>query len=131
MREGHLEETIRRRLADVVGREVRDPRVGFVTFSEVRLNRDNSVAWVFFTVMGDVEDRKRTLAGLRSCRSFLRQRLGESLRVRTIPELRFRYDDSLDRSFRVDRILEELDDDSVASGRDPEPDDSHDEGGPA
>ena len=66
------------------------------------------VAQVFFTVMGDESERKQTLAGLRSCRSFLRQRIGENLRLRMLPELRFRYDDSLDRSFKVDEILDEL-----------------------
>ena len=84
MREGHLEETIRRVLAQTLGREVKDPRIGFATISEVRLNRDNTVAQVYFTVMGDEGDRSQTLAGLRSCRSFLRQRIGEQLRLRSV-----------------------------------------------
>lgn len=120
MREGHLEETIRRLLADTLSREVNDPRVGFVTISEVRLNRDNTVARVYFTVMGEEDDRKRTFAGLRSCASFLRQRLGDQLRLRTTPDLRFQYDDSLDRSFRVERILEDLDHGSETAEPDPE-----------
>jgi ribosome-binding factor A len=110
MRDGHLEETLRRLLAEALANEVQDPRVGFVTVSEVRLNKDNSVATVFYTVMGDDEAAARTLAGLKSSRGFLRQRIGDQVRLRVVPELRFRYDESLDRSFKVEEILENLDD---------------------
>jgi ribosome-binding factor A len=113
--DGHLEETLRRILASALAHDVQDPRVGFVTVSEVRLNRDKTVAEVFYTVLGDEEQRGTTLAGLKSCRSYLRQRIGEELRLRTLPELRFRYDTSLDRSFRVESILTELD-----PGKEPE-----------
>ncbi len=102
---GHLEETLRRILAEAVTTQVQDPRIGFVTISEVRMNRDNTVAKVFFTVMGDEDDRATTLAGLKSCRGFLRQQIGDQLRMRLLPELRFIYDDSLDRSFRLDELL--------------------------
>lgn len=108
MRDGHLEETLRRILADALARDVQDPRVGFVTVSEVRLNKDRTVAEVFYTVLGDEEQRGTTLKGLISCRGFLRQCIGQEIRLRTLPELRFRYDDSLDRSFRVEEILEEV-----------------------
>jgi ribosome-binding factor A len=108
MHDGHLEETLRRILAAALARDVQDPRVGFVTVSEVRLNRDRTVAEVFYTVLGDEEQRGTTLAGLKSCRNFLRQRIGEELRLRTLPELRFRYDTSLDRSFRIESMLDEL-----------------------
>ena len=129
MREGHLEETIRRVLAESLNREVRDPRIGFATISEVRLNRDNTVAQVYFTVMGDEIDRKKTLAGLRSCQGFLRQRIGDQLRLRSLPELRFRYDDSLDRSFQVERILGDLEESPSPGAEDAAIDDS-DEGAP-
>ncbi len=105
---GHLEETLRRILASALTTEVEDPRVGFVTISEVRLNRDRSVAQVFYTVMGDEEERARSLAGLKRARGFLRQIIGDHTRLRQIPELRFQYDDSLDRSFRLEKILDEV-----------------------
>jgi ribosome-binding factor A len=108
MHDGHLEETIRRILAGALAQEVQDPRIGFVTVSEVRLNRDRMVAEVFYTVLGDEEQRGTTLKGLKSSRGFLRQCIGREVRMRTLPELRFRYDDSLDRSFRLEEILEEV-----------------------
>jgi ribosome-binding factor A len=106
---GHLEETLRRILAEAIATEIDDPRVGFVTVSEVRLNRDHTVAQVFYTVMGDEEDHRATQRGLRQARGYLRQILGDRTRMRKVPELRFRYDASLDRSFRLEAVFDELD----------------------
>ena len=108
MRDAQLEENIRRILADTLARDVQDPRIGFVTVSEVRLNRDRTVAEVFYTVLGDEEQRGTTLKGLISCRNFLRSVIGKEMRLRTLPELRFRYDDSLDRSIRIEEQLGHL-----------------------
>jgi ribosome-binding factor A len=107
-RDGHLEETLRRIIASALDTEVQDPRVGYVTISEVRLNRDRTVARVFYTVLGDEEARRTSLEGLKRCRGFLRQIVGEQTRLRTVPELRFAYDDSLDRSFRIEATLDEI-----------------------
>jgi ribosome-binding factor A len=110
MRDGHLEETLRRIVAQALVKDVKDPRIGFVTVSEVRLNRDHSQATVFYTVMGDEEERRRSLEGLKSSARFIRQIIGDQLRLRTVPKVYWRYDESLDRSFRLDDVLEELED---------------------
>lgn len=107
-RDGHLEETLRRIIASALDLEVEDPRVGYVTVSEVRLNRDRTVARVFYTVLGGEEERETSLAGLKRCRGFLRQIVGDQVRMRNVPELRFVYDDSLDRSFRIEETLDRL-----------------------
>lgn len=107
-RDGHLEETLRRIIAQALDRDVEDPRVGYVTVSEVRLNRDRTVAQVFYTVLGDEEERSTSLAGLKRCRGYLRQIIGEQIRMRSVPELRFTYDDSLDRSFRIEETLDRI-----------------------
>lgn len=107
-RDGQLEETMRRILAEELANGIDDPRVGFVTISEVRLNRDRTVAEVFYTVLGDDEERATSLAGLKRARGYLRHVVGEHVRMRQVPELRFKYDESLDRSFRVDQILDQM-----------------------
>ena len=107
-RDGHLEETLRRIIASALDLEVEDPRVGYVTVSEVRLNRDRTVAQVFYTVLGGDEERSTSLEGLKRCRGYLRQIIGDQIRLRTVPELRFVYDDSLDRSFRVEEALDRI-----------------------
>ena len=107
-RDGHLEETLRRIVASALDLEVEDPRVGYVTVSEVRLNRDRTVAQVFYTVLGGEEERRTSLEGLKRCRGYLRQIIGDQIRMRAVPELRFTYDDSLDRSFRVEEVLDRI-----------------------
>jgi ribosome-binding factor A len=107
-RDGHLEETLRRIIASALHLEVEDPRVGYVTVSEVRLNRDRTVAQVFYTVLGDEEERRTSLEGLKRCRGYLRQIIGDQIRMRAVPELRFTYDESLDRSFRVEETLNRI-----------------------
>jgi phosphoesterase RecJ-like protein len=99
---------IRKVLADLVATEVKDPRVGFVSVGRVALNRDQTVAEVLVSVMGDDGERRESLAGLRQARGFLQRRLSDILRLRHTPDLRFKYDDSLDRGMSVDGILAEL-----------------------
>lgn len=119
-RDGHLEETLRRILATALHLEVEDPRVGFVTVSEVRLNRDRTVARVFYTVLGDEEERRTSLEGLKRCRGYLRQIVGDQVRMRMVPELRFVYDESLDRSFRIEETLGQIAKEREARGSQPD-----------
>ena len=121
-RDGHLEETLRRILATALQFEVEDPRVGFVTVSEVRLNRDRTVARVFYTVLGDEEARRTSLEGLKRCRGYLRQIIGDQVRMRMVPELRFTYDESLDRSFRIEETLNQIE--KEREGRESQPTDT-------
>jgi len=91
----------------LVEQEVKDPRVGFVTITAVEVSRDFAVATIYVTV-GEAEDVEETLAGLRAASGFLRKRLGETVRLRNTPELRFVYDQSVDRGFRMDALLKRL-----------------------
>lgn len=106
-RTDRVNDELRRVLGDLIEHEVRDPRVGFVTVLEVEVSRDLSVATVYFTV-AEGEDTGETREGLQAAAGFLRKRVGESLRLRLTPELRFVYDTSLDRGFRMDALLREI-----------------------
>lgn len=97
---------IRKTLSDLIASEVKDPRVGFVTVNGVELNRDQTVARVFYSDLGGMD--ADSLSGLKKARGFLQRRLGEVMRLRSVPELRFEYDASLDRSIGVDGILRDL-----------------------
>jgi phosphoesterase RecJ-like protein len=105
-----LNAALQRSLSDLIATQVKDPRVGMVSISQVELNRDHSVARVFVAVTGDDEERKKSMAGLRKAAGFLQGQVGRGLRLRTVPELRFEYDDSLDRGFGVEEMLRELED---------------------
>jgi len=103
-----LNNAIQKTLSQLLQLEVKDPRVGFVTIGGVSLNRDHSVARVYYSVMGDDEAKQRSLAGLKKARGFLQGKLGKVLGLRQTPELRFFYDDSLDRSLELENVLKEL-----------------------
>ena len=103
-----MNQAILKVLGDLLQAEVKDPRVGFVTINEVRLNRDHSVAEVAFSVMGDEQERKDSFAGLKKARGFLQSRLARTLGARQTPELRFEYDDSVERGLELDEVLDEL-----------------------
>jgi len=95
-------------LGELLQSHVKDPRVGFVTLGGVKLNRDHSVAEVYFSVMGEGANPQESLLGLKKARGFLQARLGKTLGMRTTPELRFVYDESLTRGEELDVLLKDL-----------------------
>jgi ribosome-binding factor A len=102
-----LANQIREELAGMIG-GLKDPRIGFVTVTRVALAEDLRFARVSFGVLGDQAQRDKTSAGLRQASGFLRRELGRRLRVRHTPELVFEYDEGLDATDRVAKILEEI-----------------------
>jgi phosphoesterase RecJ-like protein len=111
-----LNHAIQKTLSELLQVAVKDPRVGLVTISGVQLNRDHSVARVFYSVLGENEERARSLAGLKKARGFLQGRLARSLRLRQTPELRFVYDEGLDRSLGVETVLRDLEEQGEFEG---------------
>ncbi|HET7024530.1 MAG TPA: 30S ribosome-binding factor RbfA [Gemmatimonadales bacterium] len=102
-------ETVRQVLAEALTRgEIRDPRVGFVTVTGVRVTNDLSHARVLVSCLGEPEDRERSIEGLKSAAKYLRARLGKTLATRVVPELHFEPDDGLARAARIDQLLAEL-----------------------
>lgn len=90
---------------------LKDPRIGFVTVTEVRMSRDNELATVYYTVLPDTaEERDRAAAGLQSAKGTLRRELGNVLHVRHVPDLVFAIDDVADSGRRIEQILAGLDD---------------------
>lgn len=107
-------EQIQRELAELVQRELKDPRLGMITISAVEVSRDMSVAKVFFTVFGEDHDEKQSLEGLERASGFLRRELGHRMRLRSVPELRFHYDHSIEKGTRLSALINE----AVASDKD-------------
>jgi ribosome-binding factor A len=100
-------EEFREILAEEVPR-LKDPRIGFVTVIAVDVSADLRHAWVYYTVFGDERQRKATAAGLRSATAHLRQTIGREVRLKTLPELEFRLDETEERARRIDEIIEGL-----------------------
>jgi len=87
---------------------MRDPRLGFVTITGVKMSPDLREARVFWTVHGDAEQRKHTEKGLASARGFLRREIGASLKLRVVPDVHFTYDEAIDRGDRIDQLLRQV-----------------------
>ena len=96
---------IQRELSELVQRELRDPRVGMITLTGVDVSPDFSHAKVFFTTLskGHVEEAK---VGLRRAAGFLRSQLAKRIKLYTTPELRFEYDESVERGDRLSRLID-------------------------
>ena len=111
---------LQRELAEAVRDEMSDPRLGSVTVSEVKVSRDLGVADVMVTVLGaEPEESRAAVDVLNHAAGFLRGQLGRRMRLRTVPVLRFHYDDSFDRGARLSRLI-----DQVAPGGDDSDSDS-------
>ena len=101
-------ETLRQVITDGLAREVRDPRVGFVTVTAVLVTPDLSHARVMVAVPGDEAEQARALEGLQSAARFLRSRAARTLSTRIVPELHFELDKGLAHAARINELLEGL-----------------------
>ena len=106
-----LNESIKELLSELITRSVKDPRVGFVTINSVDVARDLEVAKVYYTVLGEDEEREESRQGLISAKNFLRKTVGRELKLRNAPDLRFIYDDTLDRSVKLEEALRKIHED--------------------
>jgi ribosome-binding factor A len=98
---------LQHRLADLFARGLKDPRIGFVTITGVKMSPDLREARVYWTVHGSAEARAETARGLDAARGYLRREIG-SLGLRVTPELRFSYDEAIDRGDRIEQLLREV-----------------------
>ncbi|HVL58512.1 MAG TPA: 30S ribosome-binding factor RbfA [Burkholderiaceae bacterium] len=101
-------EQIHQELAQLIAREVKDPRIGMVTLTGVDVTPDYAYATVRFTVLpSDEQTVESTLAGLRRAAGFLRSQLGRRVRIHTTPEIRFVHDTSVERGVDLSRLIDE------------------------
>jgi len=101
-------EFLREELTDIIRREVKDPRIGFMSITEVDVAPDLRSAHVYISVLGTEDERTATLAALRSAAGFIRYHLKPRLRTRQIPDLDFRDDRSMEHAEQIARALHDL-----------------------
>ena len=110
---------IQRDLAAIIAYELKDPRVGMITVTEVQLTPDYAHAKVFFTLLSDeAEVIKNTVIGLKQAAGFIRGQLGRRLSVHTLPELHFVHDTSTARGIELSRLIDEA---NATRSKDDEP----------
>jgi ribosome-binding factor A len=102
-----VNEAIREVLGDAIATELKDPRIGFVTVTEVDTSPDLRSARVYVSVLGTAEERESSLAGLQSSHGFLQGRIASEMRMKRTPTLTFEFDDSVERGDRISRLLED------------------------
>lgn len=118
-RASRLADQIQRDLSETIRSELKDPRVGLITITAVEVSRDLSHARVFVSALASAEAMEETLDALRHAAGFLRSRLAHSLTSRTVPELQFVYDESVERGARLSRLIDEANQPPAGSDTDP------------
>ena len=107
-RHDRVKEAIKKEVSSILVEELEDPRLGFVTISDVELSPDMRHAKVFFSVLGKEEDYKKTQGALDSALGFIRRLVAERLNLRVAPEIIFRDDRSSEYSVRIQQVLDEI-----------------------
>lgn len=104
-RVGHA---LRELISDILTNEIKDPRIGFVSVTDVEVSGDLRHAKVFVSVYGDDSEKQESLSGLNSAKGYIRKLVGERIRLFHTPEISFRFDPSIERGARISGILREL-----------------------
>ena len=109
MRSGRMrrvDEAMRAVLSDAIAKDLKDPRVGFVTVTGVKTSPDLRHARVYVSVLGDDAAREASIDGLRSAHGFLQRHVATELTLKHTPTLVFEYDESVDRGMRITQLLD-------------------------
>ena len=100
---------IRQELSEILSRgEVHDPGIGFITLTRVQVTPDLQLARVYYTSLGDPDARKQTARALTRATGFFRRQIGSRLQLRRVPELEFRFDESIAHQDRIEQILRDI-----------------------
>ena len=111
-RQRQVAELLHQEISLLIQRRARDPRLGFVTVTDVEVTPDLRLAHVYVSILGGDDEVKQTLEGLKHAANFFRHELSASLSLRYVPELSFRLDTSLEQGLRIDRLLDSLPDET-------------------
>ncbi|KAF6616870.1 30S ribosome-binding factor RbfA [Paenibacillus sp. EKM102P] len=111
IRTGRVGEQIKKELSLLIQTELKDPRIGFITVTGVDVTNDLSQAKVYLSVLGDEEQKTSSLKALDKANGYLRSELGKRIRLRHIPELIFKIDESIAYGSRIEKLLIDIDKD--------------------
>ncbi len=103
-----IADQIKDQVSQLLAFEVKDPAVGLLTVTHVKLTSDMGLAHVYYTLVGDDVERRKTARALDRATAFVRRRLAEDLNMRRTPEVKFHYDENVERQERVETLLREI-----------------------
>jgi ribosome-binding factor A len=111
-----IADQIQRELSDIIRLELKDPRIGMITLTGVEVTQDNAHARVYFTALGEPVQQQVAMKALNHAGGFLRSALAKRLQLRTVPLLRFDYDESVERGMRLSALIDK----AVSAGKEKE-----------
>jgi ribosome-binding factor A len=97
---------LKEEISDIIRRELKDPRLGFVTVTDAEVTADLRHAKVFVSILGDEKQRSDGMKALKSAAGFVRSEFAKRARMKVVPEIQFRFDDSVDQGVRIFELLE-------------------------
>src|SRR3954453_21623366 len=107
-RQQRVAEEIQRRASTLIREELKDPRLGFLTITSVDINSDLTHALIYVSVLGSEEEQQQTMEALRRAKGLIKRDIGDWLRIRTVPEINFKLDHSLERGARILQLMKTL-----------------------
>ena len=116
-RSRRIAEQVQRELSDIIRLELKDPRVGMITITDVEVTDDQSHARVYFTVLGDEARIADAAKGLKHAAGFLRSELAHRMKLRAVPQLQFKHDESVERGMRLSQLIDAAVAQDAARGR--------------
>jgi len=105
-RSRRIAEQVMRELSDILRLELKDPRVRMITILDVEVSADQSHARVYFSSLGDQSSIAEATAGLQHAAGFLRSQLAHRMKLRIVPQLQFKYDESVERGMRISQLID-------------------------
>lgn len=107
-RVNRVAEQMKKELGDIIIQKVKDPRIGFVTVTDVEVTGDLQNATIFISVLGNEEEKEATLKGLSKAKGFIRTEIGRRIRLRKVPEIEFEFDESIEYGNRIETLLTQV-----------------------
>ncbi|MBN2364813.1 MAG: 30S ribosome-binding factor RbfA [Calditrichaeota bacterium] len=108
IRQRKIADEIKKKVSQIIDRKLKDPRKGFITITNVKISGDMRIASIYYSSLGDEEQRKDSKKALESAQNFIRSELAPYLKMRFVPELRFFYDDTLDYSQHIEDLIRQI-----------------------
>jgi ribosome-binding factor A len=108
LRSNRIGEQIQKELGEIITRKIKDPRVGFVTVTDVRVTGDLQQATVYITALGSEKERQESLDALVKATGFIRSEIGQRIRLRRTPEITFEFDASVEYGNKIEELLRSI-----------------------
>jgi ribosome-binding factor A len=117
-RSGQLEKSLKREVNNIIYRKINDPRIKFVTITRIKVSSDLRYADIFVTIFNDEDKQKKALKGLKNATKFIRGELGKDLKLRYVPNIKFKIDEDLEHQYKLLKMITDTHNQQLNSTKD-------------